>query len=767
MMVRVFIFGVMFAAGHVLAAAAQDCNVFPYDAPVRSSNRSDVSMEHLELEVDVAPQSGLVRGRARIYLEEGRPDSVTIIAPASRIDSVFAGTIGAQRIPAPFRQKSGDTTIVSLHSFWESVPNDDGLRIEVVYRNAASFEFGEDAVWTIDPLLSGGWFPHAPGSFTSDITISVPSGWTAVTAGEPAAQRKASDGREIYLYRSSIPLPARSILLAAGLFGRHSEAVNAGGRRVEVTTLRSPESEAVAAGSAFAALFDELGIAYPLHRYTEVVLPAGDSVIGAGLALVGPGRAAGYEQVRRAFSAASWEDLWLEEALPAYLQARQEHSLLLALRDRYLAEAEEYVRPLVWNRWNHPTQLLDAHTRAKGPWVLHVISRRIGDDALGEVIERLLIPDEFAQVSTTDFYEAVRAATNEDYERFLDAWIRSAEHPVLTVAYRRDGDQLVLDVRQEQHGELIPEAYALDLTVEVGTLAGSERFDVRIDERDQEILLPTAAVPRFIVVDPDADYLLETRVDQPVSAWVAQLRHASTPMARVQAARALRGDSGDPALMIAFRSALEQEEDPMVRTAILRKLSEFPHSEAAERAITGAFGDEAPSVRIAVLEALRTYRTPQAEALALRAAQSDPDHDVQAAAVHTLGSIEAASAVGVARAALITPSRGDVIRQAGLVVLGWRGQAPEVLQAGQEYSGESYSAATRRAAVQLLSSLAAQNRNAKARLVDLLHAGPADLRIAAAEVLVGLNARSEVEDHLAEEPIPYVRHRLKSLLHCR
>ncbi|MEX0746973.1 MAG: HEAT repeat domain-containing protein, partial [Rhodothermales bacterium] len=697
------------------------------------------------------------------------PESVSLIVPASSIDSAFAGTIGEQRIPVPFRRGSGDTTVVSLESFWEVVPNEDGLRIEVVYRNTASFEFREDALWTLDPVLTGGWFPYAPGSFTSDITISVPSGWTAVTAGEPAAQRRGADDREVYLYRSSTRLPARSILLAAGAFDRTSDGVSAGGRRVDVTTLHPPGSEHAGPGNSFAAYFSEPGITYPLIRYTEVVVPTDEVITGAGMALVALEGQVGKELIRTSLSAASWEDFWIEEALPGYLAAKDDPSLLLDLRNAYLAEAEEYVRPLVWNRWHHPMQLRDAHTLARGVWVLHVINRQIGDEAFHEVLGLLLGPDKFAELSTAGLYEAVRQATGEDHESFLDQWIRSAEHPVLTVDYRKEGEHLVLGIRQEQHGEFIPEAFRLDLTIEVGTLAGTERFDVAVNERSQEILIPMAAAPRFIVVDPEMDFLLETRVDQPVSAWVAQLRYASTPAGRIHAARALRGDSGDPALLIAFRSALEQETRADVRAAIVRKLAEFPHSEAAERALLGSFEDDSPVVRVAVLQSLWTYKTPQAEALALRAAESDTVHEVQAAAVRTLGALQAGSAPAVVRAALITPSSGDVIRIAALDALADRpGLAPaDALKAGLEYSGGEYPMATRRAAARLLSTLASSNRNAMSRLVELLTDGPLPLRIAAAEQLAGLGAWNVLEDRLAAEPVEYARHRLRTLVLCR
>jgi HEAT repeat protein len=206
-----------------------------------------------------------------------------------------------------------------------------------------------------------------------------------------------------------------------------------------------------------------------------------------------------------------------------------------------------------------------------------------------------------------------------------------------------------------------------------------------------------------------------------------------------------------------------------VRAAIVTKLAEFPHSEAAERALVGSFEDNSPVVRVAVLRSLWTYKTPQAESLALRAAESDTDHEVQAAAVRTLGVLEAGSAPAVVRAALITPSTGDVIRIAALDALADRPRlAPaDALKAGLEYSGGEYPVTTRRAAARLLSTLASSNRNAMSRLVELLTDGPLTLRIAAAEELAGLGAWSILEERLDTEPVEYSRHRLRTLILCR
>ena len=56
----------------------------------------------------------------------------------------------------------------------------------------------------------------------------------------------------------------------------------------------------------------------------------------------------------------------------------------------YQAEARQYRRPLVWNRWDDPAQIFDAHSNGKGAWVLHMLHRRLGDTLFWKVLEQHL-----------------------------------------------------------------------------------------------------------------------------------------------------------------------------------------------------------------------------------------------------------------------------------------------------------------------------------------------------------------------------------------
>ena len=108
-----------------------------------------------------------------------------------------------------------------------------------------------------------------------------------------------------------------------------------------------------------------------------------------------------------------------------------------------------------------------------------------------------------------------------------------------------------------------------------------------------------------------------------------------------------------------------------MRAAIVQATAHLASGGAADRALAAAYEDASPEVRNTVFASLnQTLSSPALIALALRAAQTDPDQSVQAEAVRALAKMRASDALQVARSALITPSRNEIIRIAGLDALG-------------------------------------------------------------------------------------------------
>ncbi len=264
--------------------------------------------------------------------------------------------------------------------------------------------------------------------------------------------------------------------------------------------------------------------------------------------------------------------------------------------------------------------------------------------------------------------QTVRATTGIDVSAIASTWL---DRPLFSFRYESDGQMLHVRIEEIQENERNQAVYPIALTLEAGALGTTERFEVTLNERIEEFSLPFPYRPRFVAIQSEAHRFMEYRTSQPAAGWVAQLRHASFPAARFAAAQALRSLPPDPALILGLRTSFGEEPNVRVRAAIVQATAHLASGGAADRALAAAYEDALPEVRHAVLASLnRALSSPALIALALRAAQTDADPSVQAEAVRALARMRAPEALQVARSALITPSRNEIIRIAGLDALG-------------------------------------------------------------------------------------------------
>ncbi len=264
--------------------------------------------------------------------------------------------------------------------------------------------------------------------------------------------------------------------------------------------------------------------------------------------------------------------------------------------------------------------------------------------------------------------QTVLAATGMDLLGMANAWLH---RPAFAVRYESASQMLRVSIEEIPDSARTPATYPIQLALEAGALGVTERFDVTLRGPSEAFDLPFPYRPRFVAVRPEEPLPMQVRIDQSAAGWVAQLRHASFPASRLAAAEALRILPPDPALIIGLRTALGEEPSSRVRAAIAQSIARLALGGAADRALAAAYEDPSAEVRKAVFASLDQARASAALiALTLRAAQSDPDQAVQAEAVRALARMHASEALHVARSALITPSRGEIIRIAGLDALG-------------------------------------------------------------------------------------------------
>ncbi len=105
----------------------------------------------------------------------------------------------------------------------------------------------------------------------------------------------------------------------------------------------------------------------------------------------------------------------------------------------YLNEAKSrYIRPLVFNRFNAPWEVMDGHSYPKGAAVLHVLRAVVGDAPFFRALSLFLHRYEFKSADTHDLMEAFKDATGRNVDWFFDQWVFRPGHPVFEVSWTWD-----------------------------------------------------------------------------------------------------------------------------------------------------------------------------------------------------------------------------------------------------------------------------------------------------------------------------------------
>ncbi len=803
-----------------------------FTGPVHEAPAARFDQEHLRLALRF-DDTRRVFGDATLRLAPLDPEQFdSTAAPlllrtaGMAIDSVLIGASVPAMTHTAFRS-SGDSLQIPLDSLF-TAPDSlflpfEGFEVRVFYntqprrglffvapsrQNSAQ----KRQIWTLNaPGATRHWIPvlDAPTDMmTSEVLITADSSRGVFSNGRRVEEIDNEDGTVTTYFRQDNPHTPRHLMLAVGDYEAHQNTarVASPAQSISLSYRVYPEHIGDVARTfgrtpeMMTFFAENLNVPFPRRSYDQVILrqvhQEGQALAGAAAfsddimlderaALsenVDPllARMLAHQWFGGGVTAGSWADAWLDEGFATYLSALfTEHhqdagAFALTMMDhaeRYQAEARHYRRPLVWNRWIDPSDVLDAHSAQKGAWVLHMIRRKIGDALFWNVLENYLTTFAFQSVDTADFKRVLERVTGENFDTFFAQWVEAAGHPLLAARYTYDTEagQLAVIVTQEQEGAQVPDVFRTTLTLEVHTLSEVLRFEVDLEADSQVFTFPLPGRPRFLLIDPDHDVLAETRVNQPARAWMRQLRQGPDPVSRIHAARALTAFADDPSLLVGLRSALRDESSAAARQAIAGTLGHLPATTATKRLLMGMMQDEDARVRAAVLDALASYENePDVHELAFQTAQNDRSYHVQAAAVKTLARTAAPTALDVVRSALITPSHRDIIRRAAFEALPLLDlPAREGVALGLKHSTADQPTGVRLAAIDYLHIYAPESRAALNRLIESLDDEDARVRAAAIESLSLVateQALKALRAHQPAEPQPRLQEAVRRAL---
>jgi len=448
------------------------------------------------------------------------------------------------------------------------------------------------------------WFPchDFPNErLTTEVVVTIPKGFDAVSNGRLLEVKKFPDGRTRLHWLQDKPHTNYLVSLLVGKF----DVVNVGGPDTARTGLWMPVYGPIGSGDrlreSFKAtpemvamcekLFDE---PYPWDKYSQAF--ARDFAAGAMENTSATTFAPMFIRSPASFLEATivhelchqwfgdlvaykgWEHTWLGEGWANYSEAlwAEHKGGADAYQDAVLSKRGSETRSersfprfagMVTNRYSEPDDRFMQVGRDwvydKGGFVLHMLRRRLGDDVFWKGVALYIDRYKYSCAETDDFRRALEDASGQSLERFFDQWIRRPGYASVSLDYSWNEAEKTLTVVAEQTQKIDGDNPAFALALPLDVKLGEGKWDtvyVEMDTRKVEASFRLDAKPSTIVVDPELTLLMRQRIRQPLEAWIDAARTGRTLYARLQAAEEL-ARMDDPAARSAL-TALLAASDP-------------------------------------------------------------------------------------------------------------------------------------------------------------------------------------------------------------
>ena len=539
------------------------------------------------------------------------------------------------------------------------------------------------------------WFPcidHPRVKFSSEISVIVPIGFTAISNGKLLNVEKQNEKQKYRWYETN-PHPA---YLTSVVVGKYTEIKDGKNLYYYVP----PEKKQDAARSfehtsEIVRFFEEyLGTNYPYEKYSQVTVQ--DFVYGGmensscttlTLDTLHDEKAhidftsdylISHELAHQWFgdlvTCSDWQHIWLNEGFATYCEAlyweasrgKDEFQYyVLQTADDYLEEAKtRYTRPIVTKVYKHPDDLFDRHTYEKGGCVLHMMRHLVGDKYFRRSLKTYLERFARGNAETDDLRKVFELETSKSLQHFFDQWIFREGHPELIIDFHHDNHNAEIKVKQLQPGE--PFEFPLELEM---SFANSYKkiYTFNVWDRESVFQIPVDDEVEYFSIDPEFKILKTISVKAPKEMLLKQLKEGDNVIKRVDAARALKDNSSD-AVIDALEISILHDKFWGVSVEAAKSLGSAKTSYAYE-ALKDCLKVKHPKVRRAVVKAIGEFKKEESLELIRPLLQDDESYFVRSEAAIAIGKTKSKVAIDILKEAVETTTFQNVVAQGAIAGL--------------------------------------------------------------------------------------------------
>ncbi len=579
------------------------------------------------------------------------------------------------------------------------------------------------------------WIPcldHPNEKQTTEMVITTADQNEVISNGKLLSKKLNNDGTVTFHWQQDLPHSAYLISIIVGEFHREEETW-----RGKPITYYVPEKYKDGVQRSFGntvrmlEYFSNLiGVEYPWAQYAQTCAYGfGGGMENTSATTLGT-RTLHDERAHLDFSSDSlvshelghqwfgdlvtckdWAHLWLNEGFASFMTPIWfEHDLGVEEYDLAIYNSMKRAlrggkkRPIVDRAYKHPRDMFDARAYPKGASVLHMLRRRLGDDAFWRSIKRYLTEHAYQPVETSDLRLAMEAETGLALERFFYDWTRRPGAPKLKVSFSWDEETKLaaLTVKQTQDAAAFHFPFEVEFHFENDPPLTISR---NVTQKKHRFVLPLASYPTMVLIDPREAVLKKLKEKKGQDLWKNQLLKAPYAISRIRAAHQLakRGSDADIDLLA---QSLSTESFWGVAADIAQALGEAGGDNARDALLSGLHHKH-PKVRRACAAELGVFVHDDKVINVLRKLikQGDPSYLVEAAAIHSFGKLKPNNETDFIKTLLSRDSHQETIRSAALSALGSLGD-PSGLDLLLKWTQVGHPHRARSAALSALGTLA-------------------------------------------------------------
>lgn len=399
------------------------------------------------------------------------------------------------------------------------------------------------------------WIPcldHPAAKATVSFTVAAPPRETVVANGKLVTVTRDGSARSIWKFEEAKPIPAYCMVIAVS----EGAKVDATGATVTPLSYYIPQKDRAYATRGFSAaapalaFFSTTVAPYPYEKLALIVGATRFGGMENSSAIVFTNTLfdlRGNEKMSARFgiperiesvvaheiahqwfgdsvTESTWADLWLSEGFATYFAGLfiEKHDGPDAFREYMRSAAERYFN--YERRQNTPIhdtatqdlmKLLNENNYEKGAWVLHMLRRRLGDDAFFRGLRAYYNAHQDKNATTEDLRQALERASGKNLREFFARWIYGTGHPVyeLTSAIAElagGGNDVTIILKQTQEGT----AFLDPVPIEITDGGGKRWITIQPAGKVATAHLRATKGPISIQVDPDQTLLREVASGQ-------------------------------------------------------------------------------------------------------------------------------------------------------------------------------------------------------------------------------------------------------------